>query len=303
MQLSNVTKRQVAPAKSSKAFTLIELLVVIAIIAILAAILFPVFAQAKVAAKGTAALSNAKQSTLASIMYSGDNDDMQVLFAIQNDTTAPADNHRPWSVLMLPYMKSANIFQDPLTTIWKPFPTGTDELNMTYATQFSYVYEIHSPVAFYGGTDWRVNTQSQTSLANVANTVFMVESRRIGDGGPWWWYGAGLGFDDAFNVGVPVAPGSYSQNPLSIAPPGYGSWGVGSVSGWTNVIADLPKGSYTAGVASRKAGQTIVTFADGHASTMAPSRLAQGTNWSPTTNSTSTVIIPASVDKYMWDNL
>jgi len=58
-----------------KAFTLIELLVVIAIIAILAAILFPVFAQAKEAAKKTADLSNLKQFGLASIMYTDDYDD------------------------------------------------------------------------------------------------------------------------------------------------------------------------------------------------------------------------------------
>jgi len=60
---------------TKKAFTLIELLVVIAIIAILAAILFPVFAQAKEAAKKTADLSNLKQFGLASIMYSNDYDD------------------------------------------------------------------------------------------------------------------------------------------------------------------------------------------------------------------------------------
>ena len=61
--------------KKSLAFTLIELLVVIAIIAILAAILFPVFAQAKEAAKKTSSLSNTKQTAIAVVMYTGDNDD------------------------------------------------------------------------------------------------------------------------------------------------------------------------------------------------------------------------------------
>ncbi|RYG41733.1 prepilin-type N-terminal cleavage/methylation domain-containing protein, partial [bacterium] len=59
-----------------KAFTLIELLVVIAIIAILAAILFPVFAQAKAAAKKTVVLSSVKQIGLGTTIYMGDNDDM-----------------------------------------------------------------------------------------------------------------------------------------------------------------------------------------------------------------------------------
>ncbi len=58
-----------------RAFTLIELLVVIAIIAILAAILFPVFAQAKEAAKKTADLSNTKQFNLGIQQYLADNDD------------------------------------------------------------------------------------------------------------------------------------------------------------------------------------------------------------------------------------
>jgi len=64
--------------KSKQAFTLIELLVVIAIIAILAAILFPVFAQAKDAAKKTVCLTQAKQTGLAEMIYANDYDNMMV---------------------------------------------------------------------------------------------------------------------------------------------------------------------------------------------------------------------------------
>lgn len=61
-----------------KGFTLIELLVVVAIIAILAAILFPVFARAKEAAKRTTCLSNLRQFGLAWTMYAGDADERAV---------------------------------------------------------------------------------------------------------------------------------------------------------------------------------------------------------------------------------
>lgn len=60
--------------KRQKGFTLIELLVVIAIIAILAAILFPVFAKAREAARSTACLSNMKQLGTALQMYMNEND-------------------------------------------------------------------------------------------------------------------------------------------------------------------------------------------------------------------------------------
>ncbi|MFY9235299.1 MAG: prepilin-type N-terminal cleavage/methylation domain-containing protein [Fimbriimonadaceae bacterium] len=61
--------------RTYRAFTLIELLVVIAIIGILAAILFPVFAQAKLSAKTVVCMSNMRQLGMASLMYIGDSDD------------------------------------------------------------------------------------------------------------------------------------------------------------------------------------------------------------------------------------
>ncbi len=92
-----------------RAFTLIELLVVIAIIAILAAILFPVFAQAKAAAKNSVSLSNLKQIGLGNQIYYGDNDDTRMGRQLVNSTQCFS-----WKQQTEPYRKSVDIFRDPL---------------------------------------------------------------------------------------------------------------------------------------------------------------------------------------------
>lgn len=104
------------------AFTLIELLVVIAIIAILAAILFPVFAQAKQAAKRTSELSNFKQTSLATLIYNNDFDDVFVTTALF-DFTEDSDY---WAYRISPYMKNTTILQSPL-----------DQCPKTYAFSWS----------------------------------------------------------------------------------------------------------------------------------------------------------------------
>jgi prepilin-type N-terminal cleavage/methylation domain-containing protein len=107
-----------------KAFTLIELLVVIAIIAILAAILFPVFAQAKMAAKKSADLSNTKQIGIALNLYLADSDDV---LPPSNHRLDPAGlNEEHWSWMILPYMKNEQIFVSPADKIGGWAPTAWD---------------------------------------------------------------------------------------------------------------------------------------------------------------------------------
>jgi prepilin-type N-terminal cleavage/methylation domain-containing protein len=103
--------------KTRNGFTLIELLVVIAIIAILAAILFPVFAKAKEAAKATAELSNAREIGIAYKLYINDSDDtMPIFYAYNSVPPSGAAGHKGTEQLLLTYTKNKQIFQSPLDT-------------------------------------------------------------------------------------------------------------------------------------------------------------------------------------------
>ncbi|GAB4452485.1 MAG: hypothetical protein OHK0029_03480 [Armatimonadaceae bacterium] len=107
--------------RRNNAFTLIELLVVIAIIAILAAILFPVFAQAREKARQTSCLSNHKQLALAAIMYANDYDErfplvgsaeepFTVLEGVKNSRNEPFNG---WALMMQPYIKNRDMMLCP----------------------------------------------------------------------------------------------------------------------------------------------------------------------------------------------
>ena len=114
---------------SRQGFTLIELLVVIAIIAILAAILFPVFAQAREKARQTSCVSNMKQIGVSLLMYSQDYDENMVNHyygafnagsrSNPNDASIPgAQQCSMWMDVVQPYVKNIQIFNCPSQSVY-----------------------------------------------------------------------------------------------------------------------------------------------------------------------------------------
>src|SRR2546426_12088144 len=91
-----------------RGFTLIELLVVIAIIAILAAILFPVFAQARESARAIVCISNGNQLGMAAYLYAQDYGEHMV-----PATNYAADPPIIWSTIIQPYVRNHQIFICP----------------------------------------------------------------------------------------------------------------------------------------------------------------------------------------------
>lgn len=142
----------------TKAFTLIELLVVIAIIAILAAILFPVFGQARESARSISCLSNVKQLGLGYLMYSQDYDETVTLLIRQDNADAPTYT---WQDMIQPYLKSYALLLCPSGVI-RPGDASIDPNGQSAAYRMGYGMYPDAKVSFSGNlsfwTTWRGHT-------------------------------------------------------------------------------------------------------------------------------------------------
>lgn len=171
------------PAVQHRGFTLIELLVVIAIIAILAAILFPVFAQARAKARQIACLSNSRQLGTAQAMYAQDYDETLPLATYWPwcGYTTPSDYRIPkWMDMLLPYVKNNQIFTCPDFTpdashheqyVYQP-PTCTGARATQFGTYvLNGVYPAMTAVSAHGPSG-----RTLAEIASPAETIFVAET-------------------------------------------------------------------------------------------------------------------------------
>jgi prepilin-type N-terminal cleavage/methylation domain-containing protein/prepilin-type processing-associated H-X9-DG protein len=237
------------PAAARHAFTLIELLVVIAIIAILAAILFPVFAQAREKARTASCTSNVRQMALAVQMYATDYEAYPMY-----SYGSPAVR---WFDQLLPYTKNAGLFACP--SAGRKWEFGDAGRNATYGYNYQYLGNNRSDCNNAPVADARVVTP--------ANTVVISDSRgtgtRVCDNetpGSADFSNTACRFNHAYTIDPPVLPPCESG-------PGPNKWGTGGVPG----VRTEPDARHNGGV--------NVALLDGHAKWMRPEELMKDNRW------------------------
>jgi prepilin-type N-terminal cleavage/methylation domain-containing protein len=290
--------RNTAGARRATGFTLIELLVVIAIIAILAAILFPVFAQAKAAAKQTADLSNLKQINMGNQIYLNDFDDTWVPWTtgahcfynggcakvgtdVNYDDGTAFGLRYMYPQTLAPYIKSGiSSTSSNLNDIWaSPLSKG-----FFPSTKYLYAYNYYSLGGFSGCmaynakgscvngrnaavwgdfADASYNTPaSATSLSTPSTTVAYVDGNILARPPQAWnvWGGYLPEYVAFFGVWGPRNPGDGTINGVS------GATNLAKYNSDNGCPCPAERDNLTAADYNLITGNgTVVSYADSHA--------------------------------------
>jgi len=261
-------------------FTLIELLVVIAIIAILAAILFPVFAQAREKARATSCLSNLKQIDTGILMYVQDYDETMPLFTAGycnrvanplNPNDAPGGSAGigrwpEWQYQIYPYLKNWDIYSCPSDAA---SVSATDFIARFYDLSYGYNYGYLSHLE--GSADPGCPSVTQWfsgiglgAVQRPANTVMLVDT------------GGRAAFPGGSTLGSMVNPPDAWPSTSFFYGPDTVGWGQNC----GNYYAGTPGAQWanTGGFAWRHSEGGNVAFVDGHVKFSRIGALAAGTN-------------------------
>ncbi len=281
-------------------FTLIELLVVIAIIAILAAILFPVFAQAREKARQTSCLSNLKQVATAFVVYMQDYDGVVPLYEsgaklVYNNV--PQSMNSYWPALLEPYTKNYTLFHCPSDgdhdSIWGTGPyawPGNQSRFPELGINWNYLYVTYDPSSDYCGlpsaaehASGAVPPISESMVASAAGTVMLADGKYVGT--------------DAGAYLSPFVDSPWAYNSDDACTYSNGGWGTGTFGDDLNWSGGRATGTGT--FAPRHNGGGNVAFLDGHVKFFTPGALAAGTNWTKTTPNSGVQMLDRS--QYLWD--
>jgi len=260
-------------------FTLIELLVVIAIIAILAAILFPVFAQAREKARQTACLSNTKQVMTGSLIYIQDYDELMPLAFDWNMLSTWADRIQPytknWDMMFCP---SGG---ERLVTSWRKAANNNPNywrFCVQYGFNATYLNKSAKNCSdiMQRGNAFGPPTPI-TAVTKPAETVMFTETGQLAP-------------EDNVGTYVVYPPGAMTASDVCA----YGGWGTNGGL-WYALYGQTQLGFFR----PRHMDGGNVAFADGHSKMMRAGQLAVGTNWQAGMAMTAVNIVDRT--QYLWD--
>lgn len=276
-----------------RAFTLVELLIVLAILAILSAVLFPVFAQAKLSANKTTDLANLRQIGQAAMIYESDFDEGFPTYVASfcpgalvpnpvDQSNGSGGRHPMWQYEIEPYIRSWGIYFAPADTI--PTNPVARFHNLSYAYNYGYLSKLElTPDPAGCGIDGWFSGKSTASVSSPSATIAFVDG-----GGAATFKETPSYFGDLVNP-----PDASHSTELFYGLPEAG-WGVDC----QNYYADTPF-AVTDGFSARYFAGGNLAFVDGHTGYVKTNNAAAGTDFSPMISCLQTKVTDNT--KYLWD--
>lgn len=283
--------------RKTRAFTLIELLVVLAIISILAALLFPVFARAREAARATACVSNFRNIGLVHSLYASDYDDRFMPSSYRSPATGNPVNDRKWPQLVQPYLKGYSILSCPSDNAARPSVESVFHADLSLAnpdaryyvlaqrTNLGYNGMYLAPFVPTGMGELVAIPVSSSVLTNPSQVIAFVDSV--------WDVKSGQPVGGGRSL---IEPPCRFQKVAGVVTDTTPDVASNLIGGWDLSNEASPSEATYGGAWPWHNGRMTTAFADGHVASSTPSALVNGCDVRPQFRGN---ILNTSL--YMWD--